>query len=354
MEKTGNISWQRLRLQTLRIPISGLTQICQVIPNCITPGSLKTNTDETMKVIITGGTGLIGQALTANLAADKHEIIILSRNPDAHTDTLPKGASLQKWDAQSAEGWGHLAEGADAIINLAGAGIADERWSKKRKALILDSRINAGKAVVAAVQAATNKPRVVIQASAVGYYGAQRDAVLTEKSPAGNDFPAEVSIQWEPATAEVEMMGVRRIIARFGVVLSMSGGALPRMAKPIQLGIGGHIGSGDQWFSWVHIDDVVRSLRFLMADPHASGVYNITGPAPVSNKTFANTIGNVINRPTLLPVPGFAMKALFGEMSHVLLTGQNVVPARLADAGFQFRFPHADNALRDLLTPHVN
>lgn len=307
-----------------------------------------------MKVIITGGTGLIGQALTADLAADNHEIIILSRDPDTFAGTLPKGASLQQWDAQSADGWGHLADGADAIINLAGAGIADERWNKKRKALILDSRVNAGQAIVAAVRAASKKPAVVVQASAVGYYGAQRDAVLTEKAPAGDDFPAEVSKQWEPATAEVEMMGVRRIIARFGVVLSNDGGAFPRMVKPIRMGVGGRIGSGDQWLSWIHIDDVVRALRYLITAPKAVGVYNITAPAPVTNATFVNTVGNVINRPTLLPVPGFAMKALFGEMAHVLLTGQRVVPARLTDTGFQFRFPQIDNAARDLLTTGTN
>lgn len=307
-----------------------------------------------MKVIITGGTGLIGQALTASLTADNHEIIILSRNPDAFSDALPKGTSLQQWDAKSAEGWGHLVDGADAIINLAGAGIADERWSKKRKASIVDSRVNAGQAIVAAVRAASKKPGVIVQASAVGYYGAQRNAILTETAPAGNDFPAEVSKQWEPSTAEIDMMGVRRIIARFGVVLSNDGGALPRMVKPIRMGVGGRIGSGDQWLSWIHTDDVVRVLRFLMSDPNATGVYNITAPAPVSNATFVHTVGNIINRPTLLPVPAFAMKALFGEMAHVLLTGQNVVPARLNDAGFQFRFPHIDNALRDLLTPHAN
>jgi uncharacterized protein (TIGR01777 family) len=302
-----------------------------------------------MRIIITGGTGLIGQALSADLAADNHEVIILSRNPDGFSGNLPKGASIHQWDAKSAEGWGHLADGADAIINLAGAGIADKRWSEERKIAILQSRLDAGKAVVEAVEAAKAKPRVVIQASAVGFYGAREDEILTESGSMGDDFPATVSKHWEPSTEAVEAMGVRRVVARIGVVLIKDGGALPRMVQPIQMGVGGKIGTGRQWMSWIHIDDVVRALRFLITQENARGVFNVTSPQPARNVSLTNEIGNTINRPTLIPVPKFALSLIFGEMATVLTTGQRVVPEKLEEMGFAFRYPAIGQAIHNLL-----
>lgn len=304
-----------------------------------------------MRIIITGGTGTMGRALSERLVADGHDVIVLSRSPKKYSNATPKGVTLEKWDAQSAAGWGHLADGAGAIFNLAGAGIADKRWSKARKTVIEQSRLNAGQAVVEAIRAAEEKPNVVIQISGVGYYGQRRDEIIAEDGAPGDDFPAKVcQTYWEPSTAEVETMGVRRVIARTGVVLTTEGGAFPKMVKPIQLGVGGRLGSGDQWLSWIHMEDQVRALQFLMEDARLSGVFNLTAPMPVTNATFTRTVGMVINRPNFLPVPAFAMKLLFGEMSELLLTGQRVVPDRLMESGFQFRFPRLEHAARDLLT----
>lgn len=304
-----------------------------------------------MRVIITGGTGLIGRALSSNLIQDKYEVIVLSRNPSRHTD-MPSGVKVEKWDAVSAEGWGHLADGAHAIINLAGAGIADGRWTEKRKELLISSRVNAGKAVVEAVAAAKIKPEVVIQASGVGYYGTHaNNNKLSEDAAQGNDFPAEICAVWEPATAPVKEMGVRHVITRIGVVLSNDGGALPKMMMPFNTGIGGPVGSGEQWMSWIHIDDAVTVMRYLMATPSASGVYNVTSPGAVVNRVFAGKIGTVLSKPAFLPAPTFVMKLLFKEMSTLLLDGQRVYPSRLMTEKFRFKYTDVETALRNLLVP---
>ncbi len=302
-----------------------------------------------MKVIITGGSGLIGSALSASLAASQHEVIVLSRNPDRHRDDLPEGVRAVEWDAESAEGWGHLAEGADAIVNLAGAGIAEGRWTDERKRAIRQSRVQAGRAVTQAVAAAENKPSMVLQASAVGYYGVDAQGQLREDAPAGDDFLASVCQDWEASTAEVESMGVRRVVTRTGIVLATQGGALPRMLLPFKLFAGGPVGSGDQPFPWIHIDDEVGALRFLIENEEARGVYNLAGPELHDNGSFSRTIGRVMNRPAFLPAPAFAMRIAFGEMADVLLYGQQAVPDRLLDLGYDFRFRTAEAALRDLL-----
>ncbi|MBN1285979.1 MAG: TIGR01777 family oxidoreductase [Anaerolineae bacterium] len=300
-----------------------------------------------MRIIITGGTGLIGQALAAEWAGAGHEVIALSRAPAPAG--MPAGVHVERWDARTVEGWGHLADGAGAIINLAGAGIADRRWTADRKRAIIESRQYAGEAVVAAVEAAANKPGVVVQASAVGYYGPRGSETLTEDSAPGNDFPAQVCIPWEASTKAVEAAGVRRVVVRLGAVLSAEGGALPRMCLPFKLFVGGPLGSGRQWFSWIHLADAVAAIRCLVETPGASGVYNLTAPNPLTNADFSRALGRVMNRPAWAPAPGFALRLLFGELAGMLLTGQRVVPQRLQMAGFRFRFEDAEAALRDLL-----
>jgi uncharacterized protein (TIGR01777 family) len=307
-----------------------------------------------MRVIITGGTGLIGRALAESLVADSHEVIILSRSPDqAHG--LPAGVKVVGWDGRTAEGWGHLAEGAGAIVNLAGANLAGEsffpsRWTDERKALIRDSRAWAGQAVVEAVEQADKKPEVVIQASGVGYYGAHGDEPVTEDYPAGTDFGARLaSDYWEPGTEPVEGMGVRRVIIRTAPVLSMEGGALPRQLLPFRLFVGGPMGSGKQWYSWIHIEDQVSATRFLIENEKASGPFNLAAPNPLTNAGFAKVLGKVMRRPSFVPVPGFALKMAFGEVADILLEGQRAIPQRLIDLGFQFQFPEAEAAVRDLL-----
>lgn len=301
-----------------------------------------------MHTIITGGTGLIGRALVASLVADDREVIVLSRNPDRATG-LSGGVRIERWDARSAEGWGHLVNGAHAIVNLAGENLAGGRWTARRKRLIHDSRINVGQALIHAIQAATDKPDVVIQSSGIGYYGPRGDDKVTEDTPAGSDFLSRVAIDWENVTAPVEDMGVRRAIIRSSAVLSTQGGALPRWLLPFRLYVGGRLGSGQQWLPWIHIADEVRAIRFLMQHPEANGPFNLSAPHPLTNTDFSRALGRVIRRPALMPTPAFVLRLVLGEMATVLLEGQRAVPQRLLDLGFTFQFPQVEAALRDLL-----
>ncbi len=312
-----------------------------------------------MNVIITGGSGLIGRELTASLCSDGHEVIILSRAPERVAD-LPSRARAVKWDGRTAQGWGEHVNEADAIVNLAGESIAggdslpaillNGRWTPARKKAILESRLNAGKAIVEAVRAATRKPSVVVQSSAVGYYGNQGKNELTETSPAGNDFLADVCKQWEASTAEVEALGVRRTIARTGVVLSPFGGVLPLLAFPYRLFAGGPLGSGKQWFPWIHIEDEVAALRFLIERDFAAGQYNLCAPQPLTNDEFGKLIGRAIRRPHWIPAPAFALRLALGEVADSLLfTSQRQIPKKLTGQGYQFKFPDAGSALKDLL-----
>lgn len=307
-----------------------------------------------MRIIITGGTGLIGAALTRELAEFGHEVIVLSRSPQSSIQR-PSGVRVVGWDARSPEGWGHLADGAGAIVNLAGESIAGEnllsmRWTAERKRGILQSRINAGQAINQAVQAASVKPAVVVQSSAVGYYGARGDEKLTEESSAGDDFLANVCKQWEAATFTVEGLGVRRVVIRSAIVLSAQGGTLPLQMLPYKFFVGGKIGSGKQGFSWIHIADEVAAIRFLIESPSASGVFNLAAPDTLTNAAFGKELGRVMSRPSFFPTPGFVFKLAFGEAATVLLEGQMAVPARLTALGYQFKFPTAAEALKDLLS----
>lgn len=301
-----------------------------------------------MRVIITGGSGLIGRALTTDLARNSHEVIIISRRPERIIG-LPAGVRAERWDGRTAEGWYSLADGADAIVNLAGENISSGRWTDERKHTILQSRLNAGQAVVQAVKAVTHKPRVVIQASGIGYYGPCGNEEITEETPPGHDFLAGLAVEWESSTASLEALGVRRAVIRTGVVLSTEGGALPRMLLPFRFFVGGRLGSGRQWFPWIHIADEVGAIRFLIESEDASGPFNLSAPIPLTNTEFSHLLGQQLRRPALMPTPEFALRLLFGEMATALLDGQRAIPKRLLQLGFRFRFPEAGPALRDLL-----
>ncbi|HSM56737.1 MAG TPA: TIGR01777 family oxidoreductase [Candidatus Sulfomarinibacteraceae bacterium] len=306
-----------------------------------------------MHVIITGGSGLIGRALTNSLAGDGHEVIILSRAPGRLTD-LPQGVRAVGWDSRTADGWGHLADGATAIVNLAaenlaGDGFFPSRWTAERKQRIRQSRLDAGRAVVQAVEQVENKPGVLVQASAVGYYGTHEDEVITEEHPPGDDFLAELCVEWEESTAAVKEMGVRQAIARTGLVLSTEDGSLPRVLLPYKLFVGGPFGNGQQWWSWIHLQDEVRAMRFLIDTEAAQGPFNLTAPEPLTNDQFGRTLGRVLGRPHYFPVPGFLMRALFGEVSMVVLEGQRVIPRRLQELGFDFNYEELQPALQDVL-----
>lgn len=299
-----------------------------------------------MLVIITGGMGMIGTALSESLIGDGHEVIVLSRKPEARSKIDNPRIRYVRWDGCTAEGWGSLVNGADAIVNLAGDNLSSGRWSAEKKRRIVESRRNAGQAVVQAVGAAAQKPGVVLQASGINYYGVQNTGIVTEESPKGNDFLADVCEIWEASSAPVESMGVRRVVTRSAVVLSRRAGALPRMAMPFHFFVGGPIGRGNQSFSWVHLADVVGVFRFLIENDSASGIYNLAAPGPVKNREFSKTLGKALRRPSVVPVPAIALKLLFGEMSTVLLDGVQAVPERLLETGYQFKYPDIESALR--------
>lgn len=302
-----------------------------------------------MQILITGGTGTIGRRLVHHLLQYGDVVKVVSRQ-EYKPANLPAKIIFAQWDGKTAAGWGNLVEGVDAVVNLAGAGLADSKWTEARKKEILESRLNAGKAVVEAISAASAKPKVVIQASAVGYYGVHNnDQVITEEHGPGNDFLSQVCQAWEASTAPVEAMGVRRTIIRSGVVLDLQGGALPKMLLPFRFFAGGPIGSGRQWFPWIHYCDEVEAIRFLIQTDAASGPFNLIAPNLLHNRDFAKVVGKVMKRPAFAPAPSFVFKAVFGEMSTLLLNGQQAMPKRLQELGYQFQFPQEEGALRDLL-----
>lgn len=306
-----------------------------------------------MRVIITGGTGLIGTALSQSLIQDGHETIILSRDPSRYN--LPPGATGAKWDGKTAVSWGHLVNEADAIVNLAGenlagSGLLPTRWSAERKQLLRQSRLDAGRAVVEAVTAAERKPRVVIQASGIDYYGDLADEIVTEKSPAGSGFLADLTVEWEASTAAVTQQGVRHVSIRTGVVLSAEGGPLKTITLPFKFFVGGPLGSGKQWMSWIHIADEVAAIRFLLEEETAVGPFNLCSPEPLTNKAFSQAVGRAMGRPAFVPVPAFALRLALGEVADVVLNGRRALPKKLQERGFTFQFPTADSALQDLLT----
>ncbi|MGC8880144.1 MAG: TIGR01777 family oxidoreductase [Anaerolineae bacterium] len=302
-----------------------------------------------MRVIITGGSGLIGRALVAELAMAGYDVVVLSRRPQEVQGALPTGVQVAAWDGRSAEGWAVWADGARAIVNLAGANIAAGRWTPERKQAILQSRLSAGYAVVQAVQQVADKPQVVIQASATGYYGPRGDEIVTEESPAGDDFLARVCVEWERSSAAVAEMGVRHVVIRIGMVLSHEGGAFPRIVTPFRFFLGGPLGDGRQWFPWIHLMDVASAIRYLVESDGASGAFNLVAPASVTAREFARTLGRVMGRPAAMPVPAFMLRLLFGEMATVLLHGQRAIPQRLLERSFRFRYPQLEGALRALL-----
>ncbi len=299
-----------------------------------------------MRAIIAGGTGFIGQALVRELKDNGWEIVVLSRSPSKVAEVFGSGVIGMRWDNGD---WPDLLGPETAVVNLAGENIASGRWSEGKKQRILESRINAGERIIDVIKGTGFLPSVLIQASAVGYYGPHGTEILDEGTPSGSGFLAEVTRQWEASTLELEKMGVRRCVIRTGMVLG-NGGALDKMLPPFKMYVGGALGSGFQGVSWVHISDEVGAIRFLMENEGASGAYNLTAPTPVRYRKFAHILGDVLGRPYKLKVPAFALRLLFGEMAdEVLLSGQLVLPKRLQDAGYVFRFPELEGALRNLL-----
>jgi uncharacterized protein (TIGR01777 family) len=300
-----------------------------------------------MRVVITGGSGLIGGALARELGAAGHDVVVLTRN--TAKVPLPPGVRAMQWDGRTAAGWSSLLDGDAAIVHLAGESIAAGRWTPDKKRRIRDSRVTSGKAVLQAIRDASQKPRALLQGSAVGYYGPHGDEVIREDSPPGGDFLADVCKEWEASTAEAEALGVRRALLRTGVVLDRAGGALPKMTLPFKMMAGGPLGDGRQWFPWIHLADEVGAIRFLLERDDARGPFNLTAPNPVTNRELTRLLARVMSRPGFLPAPGFGLRILLGEMADMLLHGQRAVPARLLEMGYTFRYPDPEPALRSLL-----
>lgn len=308
-----------------------------------------------MRIVIAGGTGFLGSALVHRLAAVGHQIAILTRRPGADS-ARPERIRTIAWNPTGAsqpasrDEWVREIDGADAVINLAGAGIADKRWSPRRKQEIRESRVFATRALVDAVRAASQRPRVFVQGSAVGYYGATAaDTTFDESSPPGDDFLGQTCVAWEAEARPVSTLGCRLIIVRTGIALAADGGPLVEMKRPFMFFAGGPIGSGRQYISWVHRDDWIDLVIWVLTTASAQGVFNAAAPEPVTNTRFSRALGRALHRPSWLPVPPMALRLAFGELAEMLLLGQRVVPARALAEGFTFRFPQIDTALADLL-----
>ncbi len=302
-----------------------------------------------MKIVLAGATGFIGQALVKQLHGRGDEVVVLSRSGSGGDGPYREGVRYVAWDGKRQGPWSAEIDGADAVVNLAGGSIGGGRWTVARKEMLLRSRVDPTHALVLACRQAARPPRVFVNASAVGYYHPTGDAPVTEADPPGEGFLADVARQWEETAGGVEASGVRLVITRIGVVLGPGGGALERMLLLFRSFVGGPLGSGRQWFPWVHLDDVVGAMIFAIDTPSVSGPVNVVAPEPVTNATFMKELGAAMHRPSWLPVPSGLLRLALGEMSVLILGGRPVVPAKLLEAGYRFVCPRLAPTLRTLV-----
>ena len=297
-----------------------------------------------MRVLMTGASGLVGTALAAELRMAGATVNRFVRPGTA------AAAGDVAWNPETGEMNLAAAEGADVVVNLAGASIGGGRWTAKRKALLRSSRVDLTERLVAGLGRLKKPPAVLLSASAIGYYGDRGEESLTETSPSGQGFLATISKDWETAAMKAEQFGMRTVIARFGIVLAKNGGALPQMLTPFKMGVGGRIGSGKQWMSWVALDDVVGAIRFAIEDASVRGPVNVVAPNPARNADFTRVLARVLRRPAIFPAPAFALRLMLGEMADaLLLSSQRVVPEKLTAGGFRFQFANLQAALRRAL-----
>lgn len=307
-----------------------------------------------MKVLIAGGSGLIGRALTQELLAHQHVVYILSRSPES-LEPFDGEVRLVGWDAKTTRGWGQVIEEIDGVVNLAGTpldgeGLFDIWLTEKRKKSLISSRENTTKALIQAIKEAENKPSVYIQGSAIGYYGFSDDEIIDETSEPGDDFFSFVQQRNEEITQMVESMGIRRVLIRTGLVLDKREGSFQYFLLQFRLFAGGRLGSGEQYYSWIHKKDEAAAIRKLLEDERAEGPFNLTAPHPEKNKNFAKILGRVIRRPSFFVVPAFLLKLVLGEVAAIVLEGQRAVPKKLQELGFEFQYPELESALRDVLS----
>lgn len=330
-------------------------------------------TTKNMKIILSGGSGFIGKALQQKLASYGHEVVVLTRGTagdgpvgDGPAGDTPSSFSAKRpvpqrtvpyrtvprfipWDGETLGPWVGELEGSAAIVNLAGESIISKRWTPSQKERIVQSRIRAAKVLVDAMNKVDNRPCVLVNASAVGYYGNVPEGEVTEEAAQGSDFLAQTCGRWEKEARHAEALSVRVVLARIGIVLAKGGGALAKMLPPFLFFMGGALGSGKQWFPWIHRDDVLEILYYAIQNPRVSGPVNVTAPNPVRMGEFCQTLGRVLGRPSWAPVPAFVLRMLLGEMAEMLLTGQRAVPRKIQTVGYHFQYPHLEEALSSLL-----
>jgi len=303
-----------------------------------------------VRVVVTGGTGFIGSALCANLVAAGHLPVVLTRDPTGARRKLGEPVEAVAWEPPRAGGWTQALNGTDAVINLAGESIAAKRWSARQKRAIRESRVATTRTLVEALAGLASRPKVLISASASGYYGPRGDLPVDESAAPGTDFLAQVCSDWEREAQAAEALGLRVALIRTGVVLGRNGGALQKLLPPFRVFVGGPLGSGRQGFPWVHLDDLVGIYRLALEQESVAGPLNAAGPAPLTNRQFCQALGRALGRPCWLPVPAFALKILLGELAEpLLLQGQKLIPARTEQLGYQFKYRTAEAALRNVV-----
>ena len=302
-----------------------------------------------MRVIIAGGSGFIGRRLIIELLQDRHEIILLSRRPENVHKTFP-AVRVEYWDTKTGSVLTNIIDGAGAVINLTGESIAAKRWSSIQKQKILSSRIDSTRAIVNALEHTPHRPSVLLNASAVGYYAHVPEGEVTETYPKGNGFLPDVCNQSEMEAQKAQEFGVRVVLLRTGIVLDKSEGALHKLLLPFRMFIGGPLGNGRRWFPWIHVQDEVNAILYAMEHERIDGPLNLAAPQSIRMIEFCNVLGSVLHRPSWLPVPGFALRLILGEMAEPLLfQGQKIIPKKLLEADFKFQFPNLENALQDIL-----
>jgi uncharacterized protein (TIGR01777 family) len=299
-----------------------------------------------MKIAITGASGFIGSLLADHLWNQRHHLLLLSRNPPREIDVTKQ--EWVAWNPSTKGGWQQALDGVDGIFNLAGEPIAAKRWTDAQKETIKSSRVQSTRALVNAIAIAKDKPKFLINASAVGYYGARGDETITEDTGPGNDYLSRVCVAWEEEARKAESYGVRVVLVRTGIVLDKGKGALAKMVPPFKVFAGGPLGSGNQWMPWIHIEDEIRLLLFLLENQNARGSFNATAPNPVTMAEFGKTLGNVLNRPSWATVPAGVLTLLVGEMAEMLLNGQRALPQAALKLGYEFRYPTLMPALQSL------
>jgi hypothetical protein len=297
-----------------------------------------------MKVLIAGGSGFMGKHIIESLTADSHTVWVLSRDPNQKI----KGTQVVGWDGQTTDGWRHLVEEVDAVLNLAGLSLYYWPWTKRKKQRFYDSRVEPGRALATAIKNASHRPGVLIQISGINYYGLRGEGIADESTPPADDYLARLTVAWENATKSVEDVGVRHVVCRTAVVLARDAILLWLMALPVRLFVGGPFGAGEQALPWIHIDDQIGAIRYLMKNPDASGPYNLVAPQPTSNAEFMRTLAKVLKRPYWFRIPAFLMRLGLGEMSVLVTEGRYSRSERLFDLGYNMHYPELEDAFKDI------